>query len=116
MGNKVGSEFQIQTYTSFVDGVAFSGRHSTTTFSDGGFLVAWDNQDQNSYTGNIYVQKFDNSGNKLGSEINLNTLPTGLQNRPAVSSLSDGGYVVSWTSRGQDVDDGLYGTGVYAQR
>jgi flagellin-like hook-associated protein FlgL len=49
---------------------------------------------------------------KIGSEFQVNTYTTGDQNEPDITALSDGGFVVTWRSAGQD------GTtyGIYGQR
>jgi hypothetical protein len=54
----------------------------------------------------------DLNGNKIGSELLLNTWTTDSQGDPSVTSLSDGGFVVVWDSNGQDRSS----WGVYAQR
>jgi hypothetical protein len=47
-----------------------------------------------------------------GAETLVNITTTGEQSYPAVTALTDGGYVVTWTSLGQDGS----GYGIYAQR
>ena len=47
-----------------------------------------------------------------GPEFRVNTYTSDAQQGPAVTALADGGFVVNWTSAGQDGDD----DGVYAQR
>jgi hypothetical protein len=49
---------------------------------------------------------------RVGGEFAINTFPTGVQERPAVASLTNGNLVVAWQSLGQDGS----GTGVYFQR
>ncbi|RYD67636.1 MAG: hypothetical protein EOP58_02655, partial [Sphingomonadales bacterium] len=48
----------------------------------------------------------------LTGEIRVNSFTTGAQLNPAITLLTGGGYVVAWTSEGQDGS----GDGVYAQR
>ena len=48
----------------------------------------------------------------LGGECRVNTYVTSEQYQAAVASLSDGGFVVTWTSLGQDGSS----SGVYGQR
>ena len=45
----------------------------------------------------IRLQAFDDSGNKIGGEITVNTTTTGEQSEPSVAALPDGRVVVSWT-------------------
>ncbi|NQZ33646.1 MAG: cadherin-like domain-containing protein [Oceanospirillaceae bacterium] len=58
------------------------------------------------------MQKFDNAGNKVGPESQINTFYASNQNDSSVTELIDGGYVVTWTSYSQD---GSY-DGIVAQR
>lgn len=81
--------------------------------ADGGYVVVWtsaNNQD-GSNTG-IYMQRFDAYGVKVGIEQRVNTTTADAQNYPQIATLSDGSYVVSWTSNLQDGS----GHGVYFQR
>jgi hypothetical protein len=48
----------------------------------------------------------------VGSEFQVNTYTTGLQDNPAVAAAADGGFVVSWRSSGQDGS----ASGIFAQR
>ena len=80
--------------------------------SDGGFVVSWTSRDQDGSNTGIYAQRYDASGAALGAEVRVNSTTLGSQELPAISALSEGGYVVSWTSYGQDGSD----WGVYAQR
>jgi len=49
---------------------------------------------------------------RAGGEAVANTTTAESQNQPAIAPLPGGGYVVAWTSWGQDGSDG----GVYVQR
>jgi hypothetical protein len=104
-GNKAGSEFQVNTWTT-----DWQAEPSITSLSSGGFVVVWESEGQDGSLGGVYGQKFDSSGNKVGSEFQVNTWTTSDQSRPSMSSLSNGGFVVVWQSVGQDGDwYGLYG-------
>ncbi|RUS68618.1 hypothetical protein EGW08_023620 [Elysia chlorotica] len=85
---------------------------SITSLSDGGYVVAWSSYDQDGSADGIYLQRYDSSGAAVGSETLVNTYTTDSQSLPSITSLSDGGYVVAWTSSGQD---GSY-YGIYLQR
>jgi methionine-rich copper-binding protein CopC len=106
-GNKVGLEFQVNTWTT-----GDQQYPSVAALSDGGFVVVWESvgQDRNGY--GVYGQRFDKDGNKVGLEFQVNTWTTGDQRYPSVAALSDGGFVVVWESVGQDGS----GYGVYGQR
>jgi hypothetical protein len=105
-GNKVGSEFQVNTSTTDIQ-----WHPSITSLPDGGFVVVWDGAGQGHGDG-VYGQRFDSNGNKVGSEFQVNTWTTSVQEYPSITSLPNGGFVVVWQSDGQD---GSY-YGVYGQR
>jgi len=91
-GNAVGSEFQVNTYTTnhqFYSSVAAS--------DDGSFLVVWESRLQDFSLGGIYGQLFDSIGNKLGAEFRVNTTTGGEQNDARVAATPDG-FVVTWES------------------
>jgi len=106
-GNKVGSEFQVNTWTAGWQGTSF-----VTSLSDGGFVVVWESTGQDGSGFGLYGQRFDSNGNKVGSEFRVNTWTTGDQDIPSVSSFYNGGFVVVWHSNGQDGS----GFGIYGQR
>jgi hypothetical protein len=113
-GNKVGSEFRVNTWTA--DNQQYP---SITSLSNGGFVVVWESgctstgctAQDGSYYG-VYGQRFDSNGNKVGSEFQVNTWTTAYQWYPSITSLSNGGFVVVWSSNGQDGS----GWSVYGQR
>jgi hypothetical protein len=106
-GNKVGSEFQVNTWTTDLQWFP-----SITTLSNGGFVVVWQGKGQDGSGWGVYGQRFDSNGNKVGSEFQVNTWTTNDQEYPSITSLSNGGFVVVWDSDGQDGS----GYGVYGQR
>ena len=80
--------------------------------SDGGFVVVWQSNGEDGSGFGIYGQRFTAAGAKVGTEFKVNTTTAGNQTQPAVAALAGGGFVVTWTSSGQDGS----GLGVYAQR
>jgi Ca2+-binding RTX toxin-like protein len=106
-GTKVGGEFQVTTYATNNQVDAYSA-----SLSDGGFVVTWASEGQDGSGFGIYGQRFDASGVKAGLEFRANTYTTGAQTDSSVAGLSDGGFVVTWASDGQDGSSG----GIYAQR
>jgi Ca2+-binding RTX toxin-like protein len=84
-----------------------------TALSDGGYVVTWMSDGQDGYSWGIYAQRYDKLGATVGGETLVNSIAVGYeQSWPAIAALSDGGYVVTWTSDGQDG----YRHGIYAQR
>lgn len=78
----------------------------------GGFIVTWQSAGQDGSSDGIYAQNFNSSGGKVGKEFKVNKTTSGAQNGPAIATLSGGGFVIAWTSNGQDKS----GLGIYAQR
>ncbi|MBF0383773.1 MAG: hypothetical protein HQL69_22375, partial [Magnetococcales bacterium] len=107
-GTTAGSEFQINTTTT-----NDQTSPSVAGLADGGFVTAWGADDQDGDGSGIYSQRYDSAGNKIGAEQKVNTTTSGNQTDPAVTALSDDGYVVVWTSDGDQ--DGS-GSGVYGQQ
>ncbi|MEA2013728.1 MAG: PKD domain-containing protein [Thermodesulfobacteriota bacterium] len=100
-GSKVGNEFQVNTYVSdHQSSPAVSGLAS-------GFVVAWQSNYQDGSGYGIYGQMFDNLGNKIGSEFQINTFTSGSQCDPSVTVLSGDCFVVTWMS--YDGEIGIYG-------
>jgi hypothetical protein len=54
---------------------------------------------------------YNADGTTQGSEFQVNTVTTNDQRYPSITALTDGGFVVTWQSDGQDGD----GYGIYAQ-
>ena len=77
----------------------------------GGFVVAWQSLNAQE-TADVYVRRYDAAGAPLDGEIRANTYLTSNQELPDVTVLVGGGFVVTWTSNGQDGS----GEGIYAQR
>lgn len=83
-----------------------------TALASGGFVITWSSNGQDGSNYGIYAQRFDASGGKQGSEIQVNTYTTSHQDLSDVTALSDGGFYVVWHSNGQDGSN----YGVYGQR
>ncbi|MDL2336987.1 MAG: hypothetical protein QFE16_04010, partial [Pseudomonadota bacterium] len=65
-------------------------------FGDGSFVVVWRSDGQDGSGAGIYAQRYDTAGAKAGGEFIVNQSTTGNQYEPSVTSLSTGGFVVSW--------------------
>ncbi len=97
-GEKVGSEFQVNTYTT-----GYQTSASVAMDTRGGFVVTW----CNGYVtnGSILGQKFDRTGARVGSEFAVNTSTTGrVYPNLRVSSGGSDAFVVTWSHGGGDGD------------
>jgi hypothetical protein len=69
----------------------------------GEFVIVWEGRiDPNVNASDIFCQRFDGSGQPIGSEFRLNTTMAGDQRSPAVAIGPDGRFVTVWQSDEQD--------------
>jgi Ca2+-binding RTX toxin-like protein len=81
--------------------------------SNGNYVVVYNQYDIDGSPGNgVFAQIFDKSGQRLGGPTQINTYTPGDQSLSAITAMTDGGYLISWTSYDQDGSSG----GIYAQR
>ncbi|MBC7953690.1 MAG: cadherin-like domain-containing protein [Rhodospirillaceae bacterium] len=102
-GSAAGAEFDIAPLT--------GGRRSsvnTAVLTDGGFITVW--QDGSS-PADIYAQRFDGQGRRVGGETMVPTDTYGMETSPVVTGLADGGYVVVWNGGA----NGSRADGIYSQ-
>ncbi|MBF9231749.1 cadherin repeat domain-containing protein, partial [Microvirga sp. BT350] len=71
---------------------------SVTALADGGWVVTWHSFLQDGSSNGVYQQRYDATGNPVGVERAVNVLTDGNQYRASVTSLTDGGWVVTWES------------------
>ena len=103
----LGNEFRVNKVTKNEQ------RHSSVTrLTNGGFIVAWSSLGQDGDGYGIYGQRYDANGNAVGNEFLVNTTRTNDQDYSSVTGLTNGGFVLTWSSLGQDGD----GYGIYGQR
>lgn len=105
VGNTAGPEFQINSHTS-----NNKCRPSVASLSDGKFVVVWEAKEQDGSSSGVYGQIYEANGTKAGDEFPVNTYTEEAQSFASVAGLSDGKFVVVWTSNNQDGDNyGIYG-------
>jgi hypothetical protein len=78
----------------------------------GGYVIAWQSAAADGSGLDIHVQRFGADGAAIGPQSIVNSTVDGHQTAPAITATADGGYVIAWTSTGQDGS----GDGVFAQR
>ena len=106
-GTPEGGEFLVNSYTAGDQYLP-----AVTALAGGGFVVTWMSYGQDGAGGDIYGQRYDASGTPDGGEFLVNSYTAGDQYLPAVTALAGGGFVVTWSSYGQDGS----GYGIYGQR
>lgn len=71
------------------------------TLADGSLVVTWVSviyAGDEVVSGNVYMQRYDAKGGKLGGETLVNTATQEIQGEPAITALEGGGYVISWAT------------------
>ncbi|WP_165671585.1 Ig-like domain-containing protein [Metapseudomonas otitidis] len=101
-GTPMGNEFLMNTFTPNIQ-----KRPVTVSRPEGGFVAVYSSQadsapGQGSF--GIYLQFFDDAGNRVGQEMRVNQLVYGDQEWPELTFLADGRLFVTWTDYG--VGDG----------
>ncbi|PZU88456.1 MAG: hypothetical protein DI527_17245 [Chelatococcus sp.] len=89
-GSPVAAPFQIDVSTPTTAG----GHPVVTVLADGRFVVAWDSDADGA---DIWARIFDGAGGAEGGPFRVNLATAGLQGRPDIAALADGGFVVVWT-------------------
>jgi Ca2+-binding RTX toxin-like protein len=106
-GVAVGNEFKVNTYTTN------SQVNPTVAMDAGGdFVISWQSYYQDGDGYGIYAQRYNSAGVAVGNEFKVNTYTSNFQVNPTVAMDTDGDFVISWQSYGQDGN----GYGIYAQR
>jgi hypothetical protein len=104
-GERKNDEFKVNTYSPDLQ-----ENPSVAALAGGGFVICWQSLNQDGSGYGVYGQVFDEYGKKKGGEIRVNTYTSGQQWLPVVAALGWGGFIVSWSSLGQDGSgDGVYG-------
>jgi hypothetical protein len=102
-----GSEIAVNLTT-----LADQSQPAISALAGGGFVIAWTSVNQDRLGGSgVILQRFDANGSRLGSETVVNSFVDGAQFAPAIARLTNGDFLVSWTSAIQDGSR----AGVYAQ-
>ncbi len=112
IASRDGSEILVNTYTTGIQQTDPNSPHSVGIDLAGDSVVTWESQGEDGSGWGVYAQRFDPSGNKVGSEFRVNTTTTGDQMNPTVSMNAGGSFVITWQSQAQDGS----GWGIYAQR
>ena len=101
-GARVGGEILVNTTIA-----GYQMQPATSGLPDGGFVAVWaDLQNLLSLGGDIHAQRFDAAGNKVGPEFQVNSMASPRQGSPAVATLADGRFIVTWTDGSAGTTDG----------
>ena len=77
----------------------------------GQFVIVWDSEgDPNVNQKDIFGQRFNTNGERIGDEFRLNSYTDSDQKCPAVAIIKDGRFITVWQSQNQDGSNyGIYG-------
>ena len=92
-GSAIGEDFQVNTYTTDAQqgvDIAIS--------DDGTFAVVWRGPTAASDFAEVLAQRYASDGTALGGEFVVNAYTTSFQFEPAIASLENGRFVVTWSS------------------
>ncbi|WP_156424840.1 cadherin domain-containing protein [Novosphingobium fuchskuhlense] len=101
-GAKVGSAFLVNTQTA-----NYQEEPTITSLANGGFVVAWTDFSGTQGDGSggvVKAQVFTADGTKFGRELGVSSEAPSSQSRPAIASLNNGGFVVTWQCGDGPVD------------
>lgn len=103
----VGADFRVNTTTANSQVTP-----KVAALTNGGFVVTWSSLAEDGSGWGIYGQRYNGSGVAQGAAFQVNTTTSNDQRLPDITSLSDGGFYVTWQSNLQDGS----GIGIYGQR
>ncbi len=91
-GAPLGSEFQINTYTTDAQAAP-----RVAAAADGSFAVVWQSSYQDGSGIGVFGQRFNAAGAKVGAEFRVNTITGGDQQAAAIAMRPSGEFVVVWS-------------------
>jgi hypothetical protein len=104
-GTPLGADFRVNSYTT-----GEQTAPSIAAGADGRFVVAWESAGQDGSGDGVFAQRFNAAGVAQGGEFRVNSYTSGNQNDTAAAADAGGGFVVVWTSDGQDGSSyGIFG-------
>jgi ELWxxDGT repeat protein len=102
LGDPTGDEFVVnETFPKHPD-----ADPAIAVLQDGGFVVTWtsgfprfnDTTTPDGSSAGVFGQRYDANGNKVGSDFQVNTISSDDQYDSSIAALSNGGFIVAWTS------------------
>ncbi len=96
-GGKIGDVFRVNSDTT---GIQWFPR--VVGLLDGGFVICWAKWEWYGDYSDVFGQVYNNQGEKIGAEFQVNSTKNDNENVPDISALPDGGFVICWTGIEQD--------------
>ena len=104
----LGAEFLVNAYTGSTKGLP-----AVAADDAGNFVIAWQSDAQDGSGSGVFARRFDSTGTPQAVEFQVNSFTEADQYDPAIGSDGTGGFVIAWTSAGEQ--DGS-SSGVFARR
>jgi hypothetical protein len=101
--NSAGNSLDFGTWM-FFPGAIDIGDHQITALAGGGYLVSWSLWEADGTVQQLYAQRFDSQGAKVGDETHVATVD-GSFGAYDVSATASGGAVFAWESHDTDQGD-----------
>jgi len=102
---KPSNDVQVNSFTS-----GDQNYSEIAALKDGGWVITWQSMGQDDNSWDVYAQRYDRFGNEIENEFRVNNVTENDQYADSITALNDG-WVITWTSDGQDGD----GLGVFGQ-
>ncbi len=103
-GIALGPEFQVNTYTE-----SYQMSAAIAMNNIGNFVITWHSRLLDGSEFGIFAQRYNNQGQAIGSEFQVNTYTANFQDFVAIAIDQKGNFVITWESYGQDgSDDGIF--------
>ncbi len=103
-GSPAGGEFVVNSYTPGYQNFGYVAAGGS------GFVIAWESQQVAGSAYDVFAQRFDAAGNRLGGEFQVNSVTTDSQSSYPLAMAPDGRFVILWLG-----PDGN-GSGIFGQR
>ncbi len=94
-GTPMGAETRVNTTTA-----NHQEKQQVTALVDGGWVISWQSGAQDGSGKGIYQQAYHADGTKMGAETRVNTTVAGDQTNQLVTTLANGGWLVTWQTYG----------------
>ncbi|WP_269769733.1 cadherin domain-containing protein [Flavisphingomonas formosensis] len=105
-GNKVGSEFRVNTTTA-----GSQTQPEISALTNGNFVVSWTDP---ANSGDLKAQIYTAAGVKVGVEFTLGSVTTGVQGDVSIAATAGGGFVAAWEDSSGTLGD-TSGTSIVVQ-
>jgi hypothetical protein len=105
-GKRIGTEFRVNSYKE-----NYQIYPEVCSLENGNFIICWNSNGQDGSAGGIFAQLYNDTGNRIGEEFQVNTYTKNDQVNPKICALNNGNFIICWESYEQDGSSG----GIFAQ-